>query len=68
LKYSIIKTDLAGTMFAYIKARYPDSCWFTSGQPFIQLWVILKAVKKSQDNIVKPGLPITPFVLSQLCQ
>ena len=68
LKYSTIKTYLAGTRFAYIKVGFPDPCCFPSGQPFLRLRTILKAVKKSQENVVKPRLPITAVILGQLCQ
>ena len=54
LKYSTIKTYLAGTRFAYIKAGFQDPCCFQNGQPFLRLRAILKAVKKLQDNTVKP--------------
>ena len=59
LKYSTIKTYLVGIRFAYIKAGFQDPCCFVNGQPFLRLQTILKAVKKSHDNIVKPRLPIT---------
>ena len=68
LKYSTIKTYLAGNRFAYIKAGFQDPCCFPNGQPFLSLQAILKAVKKSQDNIVKPRLPITSSILSQICR
>ena len=68
LKYSTIKTYLAGTRFAYIKAGFQDTSCFPNGQPFLRLQAILKAVKKSQDNIVKPRLPITSSILSQICR
>ena len=68
LKYSTIKTYLAGTRFAYIKAGFQDPCCFPNGQSFLRLRAILKAVKKSQDNTVKPRLPITSSILSQCCQ
>ena len=54
LKYSTIKT-------------YQDPCCFVNGQPFLRLQTILKAVKKSQDNVVKPRLPITAEMLSKMC-
>ena len=53
LKYSTIKTYLAGTRFAYIKAGFQDPCCFPNGQQYLRLRAILKAVKKSQDNTVK---------------
>ena len=68
LKYSTIKTYLAGTRFAYIKAGFQDPCCFPNGQQYLRLRAILKAVKKSQDNTVKPRLPITASILSQCCQ
>ena len=52
LKYSTIKTYLAGTRFAYIKAGFQDPCCFPNGQSFLRLRAILKAVKKSQDTLL----------------
>ena len=69
LKYSTIKTYLAGIRFAYIKVYqgFQDPCCFVNGQPFLRLQTILKAVKKSQDNVVNPRLPITAEILSKMC-
>ena len=67
LKYSTIKTYLAGIKFAYIKAGFQDPCCFVNGQPFLRLQTILKAVQKSQDKVVKPRLPITAEILSKMC-
>ena len=67
LKYSTIKTYLAGIRFVYIKTGFQDPCCFVNGQPFLCLQTILKAVKKSQDNVVKPRLPITAEILSKMC-
>ena len=52
LKYSTMKTYLAGIRFVYIKAGSQDPCCFVNGQSFLRLQTILKAVKKSQDNVV----------------
>ena len=65
LKYSTIKTYLAGIRFAYIKTSYQDPCCFVNGWPFLYLQTILKAVKKSQ--VVKARLPITAEILSKMC-
>ena len=67
LKYSTIRTYLAGIRFAYIKAGFQDPSCFVNGQPFLCLQTILKAVKKSQDNVVKPRLPITAEISSKMC-
>ena len=67
LKYSTIKTNLAGIRFPYIKTGFQDPCCFVNGQPFLHLQTILKAVKKSQDNVVKPRLSITAKNLSKMC-
>jgi len=67
VKYSTIKTYLAGIRFAYIKAGFQDPCCFQNGLPYQRLKNILKAVKKSQDNVVKPRLPITAEILRKIC-
>ena len=66
LKYSTIKTYLAGIRFAYIKTSYQGPCCFVNGRPFLYLQTILKAVKKSQ--VVKARLPITAEILSKMCK
>ena len=40
---------------------------FVNGQPFLRLDTILKAVHKSQDNVVKTSLPITAEMFSKMC-
>ena len=67
LKYFTINTYLAGIRFSWIKASFQDTCCFVNGQPFLRLQTILKAVKKSQYNVVKTKLPITAEILSKMC-
>ena len=57
----------ADIRFAYIQAGFQDPCCFINGQPFLRLQTVLKAVKKSLDNVVKPRLPITTEMLSKMC-
>ena len=68
VKYSTIKTYLAGIRFAYIKAGFQDPCCFQNGLPNQRLKNTLKAVKKSQDNVVKPRLSITAEILRKICK
>ena len=48
LKYSTIKTHLAGIRFAYIKAGFQDPCCFVNGQPFLRL-----QTSKSSEEITE---------------
>ena len=55
VKYSTIKTYLAGIRFAYIKAGFQDLYSFQNGIPY------------QQDNVVQPRLPITAEIHSKIC-
>ena len=62
LRFDTIKLYLAGIRFHYLRQGHADPLVGTD-----RLQIILRGIKRSQNNIRKVRLPITSFILKQLC-
>jgi hypothetical protein len=67
LAYSTIKLYLAGIRNLYVTQGLPNPLVNALGQPLLQLGQVLRGIKKSQVNNVRPRLPITSDIVQKIC-
>jgi hypothetical protein len=68
LKYSTIRTSLAGIRMLYIEQSGINPFVLGTGQPMLRLHWILRAIKREQGAVTSHRLPITYPVLVNLLQ